>query len=261
MAGQNRLDQTLVQRGLAGELEQAKRLVMAGRVRVDGTVAVKPGQTVAGSSVIEVEEPSRYVSRGGDKLAAALHHFPVEVEGSVCADVGASTGGFTDCLLQHGAQRVYAIDAGRGQLDWRLRKDERVVVMERTNARHLRELPEPVAIATADVSFISLKVLLPVIAGWLLEGGDAIVLVKPQFEAEPAEVEPGGVVRSLDVHRRIIEEIAERARASELAPNGLLPSPLLGPKGNKEYLLWTSKGGRGLATDVLLADMPEQRQS
>lgn len=255
MSPQQRLDEALLERALVEDLDRAKRLVMAGRVQVDGTTAVKPSQLVTGGVSIEIQEAPRYVSRGGEKLAAALDRYDMEVSGIVCADVGASTGGFTDCLLQRGAKRVYAIDAGRGQLHWRLRGDDRVVVKERTNARHLEALPEPIALVTLDVSFISLEPLIPVVAGWLAAGGNMVALIKPQFEAEPPEVEAGGVVRSSQVRRRVVRRVCRWATAAGLAPRGLLPSPLLGPKGNQEYLLWAEEGGEAVADEDLLAGL------
>src|SRR5512138_2677440 len=178
-----RLDLLLVERGLAESRAKAQALIMAGEVRVDGEVALKPATSVDTAARLEVEQGPRFVSRGGEKLDAALEAFGIPVLDRICADVGASTGGFTDCLLQRGAARVYAIDVGKGILHWRLRNDPRVVVMEKTNARFVEGLPEPVSLVTVDASFISLKILLPVIKGWLVPGGDVLALVKPQFEA------------------------------------------------------------------------------
>ena len=247
-----RVDQLLVQRGMAESRSQAQRLVMAGQVRVDGQIVHKPSQRVATNARLDVEQGPRYVSRGGEKLAAALEAFPLEVEGKVCADVGASTGGFTDCLLQAGAGKVFAIDVGHGILHWRLRQHPRVVVMERTNARDLESLPEPVGLVTVDASFISLRLLLPVIAGWLSPGADVIALVKPQFEAGREAVGKGGVVRDPDVHRRVLAEVMTSAMEQSLGPQGLLRSPLQGPKGNVEFLLWCRQGGDGLDSVTLI---------
>jgi 23S rRNA (cytidine1920-2'-O)/16S rRNA (cytidine1409-2'-O)-methyltransferase len=202
-----------------------------------------------------VDQPPRFVSRGGEKLEAGLRAFSIRVQGEVCADVGASTGGFTDCLLQHGAARVYAIDVGHGVLHWRLRGDPRVVVMEKTNARHLSYLPEPVGFVCVDASFISLKLLLPSIRGWLKRGADLLLLVKPQFEAGRKEVGRGGVVRREDVRRSVLQGLLPAAEALGLGPQGLIRSPLLGPKGNMEFLLWCRLGAPAsdLAASILAA--------
>jgi 23S rRNA (cytidine1920-2'-O)/16S rRNA (cytidine1409-2'-O)-methyltransferase len=191
-------------------------------------------------SSIRIREQPRFASRGGEKLAAALEAFALRPQGWVCADVGASTGGFTDCLLQAGAERVYALDVGYGQLAWPLRQDNRVIVMERTNARHVERLPEPVDLVTIDVSFISLSLLLPVIQTWLKPDGQVIALVKPQFEAGKKDVGKGGVVRDSAVHRRVLKDVILAAQRCGLAPSGLIRSPLLGPAGNTEFLLWLS---------------------
>lgn len=236
-----RLDLLLVERGLAESRERAQRLIRAGRVRIGDRVVDKPGALVPPDAPVMVTEPLPYVSRGGLKLAAALARFPIPVRGAVCADVGASTGGFTDCLLQHGAARVYAIDVGYGLLDLRLRQDPRVVVMERTNARYLTALPEPIHVVTMDVSFISVRLILPNAHRWLVPEGHAVVLVKPQFEAGRAEVRRG-VVRDRAVHGRVLRELLAWSQANGWWPRGLIPSPLLGPAGNVEFLLWLQKG-------------------
>lgn len=229
----------MVERGLAESRSLAQRLVMAGQVRVDGQVALKPSVNLETNAVITVDHGPPFVSRGGEKLAAALDHFPITVQDKICADVGASTGGFTDCLLQHGAARVYAIDVGRGILHWKLRKDRRVVVMEETNARYLERLPELVELVTIDASFISLKVLLPVVKGWLEPDADLVVLVKPQFEAGRQEVAKGdGVIRDPLVHQRILEEVLSFAQSVGFEAKEAIRSPLLGPKGNVEFLAW-----------------------
>jgi 23S rRNA (cytidine1920-2'-O)/16S rRNA (cytidine1409-2'-O)-methyltransferase len=253
-----RVDQLLVQRGLAESRSQAQRLVMAGQVRADDQIVHKPSQRVSTGAKLEIEHGPRYVSRGGEKLAAALESFPIEVDGKVCADVGASTGGFTDCMLQAGAARVYAIDVGHGILHWRMRQHPRVVVMERTNARDLESLPEPIGLATVDASFISLRLLLPAIAGWLSPGADLVALVKPQFEAGRDAVGKGGVVRDPDVHRRVLHEVMGSVQKYDLAPQGLLRSPLLGPKGNVEFLLWCRQGAADLDPLTLIQQvLPE----
>lgn len=235
----------LVEQGLAESRAQAQRLVMAGQVRANGQVVLKPSSTLSADVHLEVEKGPPFVSRGGEKLVAALSIFPVEVKEKTCADVGASTGGFTDCLLQNGARRVYAIDVGQGILHWKLRQDPRVVVMEQTNARYVESLPESVELVTIDASFISLKVLLPVVRMWLSpEDGQVIALIKPQFEAGRSEVAHGsGVIRDPSVHRRILEDLLHFAQTEGYAVRGLLRSPLLGPKGNMEFLAWLSRSG------------------
>lgn len=238
-----RADALLVERGLAESRTQAQRLVMAGQVRANGQIVDKPSSMLAPEVTLEVEHGPRFVSRGGEKLEAALLQFGVAVDGRVCADVGSSTGGFTDCLLQRGAAKVYAIDVGKGQLHWKLRQDPRVVVMEETNARFLKNLPEVVDLATIDASFISLKTLLPVAKGWLKPAGEVIALIKPQFEAGKAEVGKGrGVIRDEHVHQRIIAEVLEFTIGQGLAVRGLTRSPILGPKGNVEFLMWAGVG-------------------
>ncbi len=238
MAGNERLDVLLTRRALAGSRSRARAMIMAGEVLVDGQRVDKPGTQVAATSTLTLKEKPRYVSRGGDKLLAALATFPLTIENCVCADVGASTGGFTDCLLQHGASRVYAIDVGYGQLDWTLRQDSRVVVMERTNARHLLRLPEKLDIAVIDVSFISLRIILPVVRNWLKARADVVALVKPQFEAGRQAVGKGGVVRDPQEHRRVLLKVLASAREEGFCIAGLLRSPLLGPAGNVEFLCW-----------------------
>jgi 23S rRNA (cytidine1920-2'-O)/16S rRNA (cytidine1409-2'-O)-methyltransferase len=238
-----RLDLLLVARGLAETRALAQRLIMAGEVTVGGETVYKPSRRVPEGAEVALVAGPRYVSRGGEKLEAALDAFALRLDGWVCADVGASTGGFTDCLLQRGAGKVFAIDVGEGILHWRLRKDRRVVVLEGINARHLQELPEPVDLVTIDASFISLRLLLPVVAHWLGSAGQAVVLVKPQFEAgRKAAARGGGVIRDAEVHRQILEEVLAAAEEAGLAPQGLIVSPLRGPKGNVEFLAWCRLG-------------------
>jgi 23S rRNA (cytidine1920-2'-O)/16S rRNA (cytidine1409-2'-O)-methyltransferase len=239
-----RLDILLVERGLVDSRSLAQRLILAGRVTVDGQEALHPGKLLPPDSSVELTETPRYVSRGGEKLEAALQRFSINPKGRICADVGASTGGFTDCLLQHGAARVYAIDVGKGILDWKLRNDPRVVVMEEQNARFLESLPEPADLVTADVAFISLRLLFPVFRAWLRENGEAVVLIKPQFEAGRGQVGRGGVVRDPDVHRRVLEEVLASAEGNGFAAAGLMPSPLKGPAGNIEFLALLTIGGQ-----------------
>lgn len=252
MTTKERVDVLLVARGLAESRAVAQRLVMAGQVRVEGQVVHKPSQRLETNASLTVDHGPRFVSRGGEKLLAAFEVFPVSVEGKVCADVGASTGGFTDCLLQHGAAKVYAIDVGRGILHWKLRHDPRVVLMERTNARHLEALPEPVDFVTIDVSFISLRRIFPSVAGWLDSKAEVVALVKPQFEAGRESVRKGGVVRDPQARRRALENVMACAASFGLNPQGLMPSPLLGPKGNVEFLLWCRRGGAMVQASELL---------
>lgn len=239
-----RLDSLLVERGLAESREQARRLIMAGDVLVDEQISDKPGRSVAVDVALRVRAPLPYVSRGGQKLAAALAAFPVSVAGISAVDVGASTGGFTDCLLQHGAGCVYAIDVGYGQLAWKVRSDPRVVVLERTNIRHLQALPDGAQadLAVIDASFISLALVLPATLRLLTPAGQVIALIKPQFEAGKEDVGKGGVVRDPRIHRRVLEEIWSLVADLGLRVAGLIPSPLLGPAGNVEFLIWLRRG-------------------
>lgn len=235
-----RVDALLVERGLAESRSQAQRLVMAGQVRADGQVVPKPSSMLPDESALEVVRGPRFVSRGGEKLEAALMGLNIQVQGLVCADVGSSTGGFTDCLLQRGAAKVYAIDVGKGQLHWKLRQDPRVVVMEETNARYVETLPELMDLVTVDASFISLRTLLPVLKKWLAEEGQLIALIKPQFEAGKKDVSRGkGVIRDPEIHRQVLSELLDFVYEQGLKLLGLMRSPVLGPKGNVEFLLWT----------------------
>jgi 23S rRNA (cytidine1920-2'-O)/16S rRNA (cytidine1409-2'-O)-methyltransferase len=258
-----RLDVLLVERGLAESRAKAQAMIMAGQVRVADQVTLKPATAVHADSVLTVDAGPRFVSRGGEKLDAALEAFAVDVTGYVCADVGASTGGFTDCLLQRGAAKVYAIDVGKGILHWKLRNDPRVVVMEETNARYVESLAEPVSLITVDASFISLKILLPVVKRWLLppfdhaqdrlsssvdegkkgkrkeERGGIIALIKPQFEAGKKDVARGdGVIRDPEIHKQVLLDVLGFAQTEGFQIRGLIKSPLLGPKGNAEFLVW-----------------------
>jgi 23S rRNA (cytidine1920-2'-O)/16S rRNA (cytidine1409-2'-O)-methyltransferase len=260
-----RLDQLLVERGLAGSRSRAQALLIGGKVRVgegDGArLDRKAGDLVAAETTVEVVAPEPYVSRGGYKLAAALDAFGIEPAGRICLDVGASTGGFTDVLLQRGASRVYALDVGRGQLAEALRRDPRVISMERVNARELQRdsLPGRISLATIDVSFISLRLVIgPVASTFEEEGGDLIALVKPQFEAGRGETK-GGVVRDAAVHARVLREVAEAGAADGLEPLRAIASPILGPEGNREFLLRVrvpaldERRARDLAPEVLAA--------
>jgi 23S rRNA (cytidine1920-2'-O)/16S rRNA (cytidine1409-2'-O)-methyltransferase len=234
-----RIDILLVDRGLAESRNRAQRLVMAGEVRVDGEMVHKSSTQVPMNAKIEVTQRPKYVSRGGKKLEAALDAFEVDVSGKICADVGASTGGFTDCLLQSGAKKVYAIDVGYGLLHWKLRNDPRVIVMERTNARYLDTLPEPVNLVTIDASFISLALLLPALRNWFAsEAGQTIALIKPQFEAgRKAAAKHAGVIKDEAVHEQVVMETLQSAISLGFFPIGLIPSPIKGPKGNVEFLV------------------------
>jgi 23S rRNA (cytidine1920-2'-O)/16S rRNA (cytidine1409-2'-O)-methyltransferase len=229
-----------VARGLAPTREKAQALILAGRVEVEGRRAEKAGQAVPEEAAVSISGPPHpYVSRGGVKLAAALDAFALDPAGLVCLDVGASTGGFTDCLLQRGAARVYAVDVGHGQLDARLRGDPRVVVHEKVNARSLSraEVPEPVDLAAVDVAFISLRLILPAVVPLLKPSGALVALVKPQFEAGRGEVPRGGVVKSEEIRRRVVAEIETAGRALGLQVLGAIASPILGARGNEEFLL------------------------
>ncbi len=244
-AAKRRLDTLLVERGLVESREQARRLIMAGEVLVDEQVCDKPGRAVAAAAAVHVRTPPPYVSRGGLKLAAALDRFAIDVAGRVAVDVGASTGGFTDCLLQRGARRVYAVDVGYGQLAWKLRSDPRVVSLERTNVRFLERLPDGALanLAVIDASFISLALVLPATLRLLTPDAEIVALIKPQFEAGRSQVGKGGVVRSPEVHRAVLAETAALAEPMGLAVGGLTASPLRGPAGNVEFLIWLRQAG------------------
>lgn len=243
-----RLDHLLTERGLAESGAQAQRLVMAGLVYVNGQKCDKPGTSVHSDAEIEVREKLRYVSRGGLKLEGALAHFPFDAQGAVCLDVGASTGGFTDCLLQQGAVKVYAVDVGRRQLHYRLRQDGRVVNLERIHIRDLSRLqvPNDVDALTIDVSFISLTKVLPMAWKFLRSGGWCVALIKPQFEAERKQVGKGGVIRDEHVRRACVDKVTALAGTLEGAEVlGVIESPIHGPKGNVEFLLALRKAGSG----------------
>lgn len=255
-----RLDVLLVDKGLADSRAKAQALIMAGQVRVAGQVALKPATTVQPDAQLTVDTGPRFVSRGGEKLEGALKTFSIDVSGFTCADVGASTGGFTDCLLQHGAEKVYAIDVGKGILHWKLRNDPRVVVMEETNARFVESLPEKIDLVTVDASFISLKVLLPVIGKWKVESG-IVALIKPQFEAGKKEVSRGdGVIRDPEIHRRVLLEVLEYAKDEGFGLRGLVKSSLLGPKGNAEFLVWLDMSPNEVSAEELVNAVIEIKQ-
>ena len=233
-----RLDALLHDRGFFASREQARAAVLAGEVTVNGRPSTKPGVSVPDDAAIEVARRPRFVSRGGEKLDFALDRFGIDVHGLIVADIGASTGGFTDCLLQRGAERVYAVDVGYGQIDYRLRTDPRVVLLERTNVRYLAQLPEAVALAAIDVSFISLTKVLEPVRRLLRPQGDIVALIKPQFEARRDEVGRGGIIRSRETHARVIGRVAAWASGNGLRVRGLTASPILGGEGNREFLIW-----------------------
>ena len=238
-----RLDTSVVERGLAESREQAKQLILAGQVLVEGEPQHKPGRLIPVGATIDVKRQLRYVSRGGLKLEKGLQVFQTNVHEKVAVDVGASTGGFTDCLLQHGAKFVYAVDVGYGELAWRLRIDSRVRPIERTNIRtiDLNLFDQPVEIGVIDVAFISLQKVLPVVSQIVEPRGDIIALVKPQFEAGRKHVSKGGVVRHPHIHARVLQEIIQFSREIEWCVMGLTYSPIQGPAGNIEYLLWLNR--------------------
>ncbi len=271
-----RLDQLLVIRGLAESRARAQALIMAGAVRVDNQVQTRPGYAVSPESDVSITAPLPYVSRGGFKLAHALDTFRLNPAGLMALDVGASTGGFTDVLLQRGARHVYAVDVGYGVLDWRLRQDARVTVLERTNIRYLEALPQPgatethandagislpdvnparpqVQCATIDVSFISLRLVLPAVQRLVTPDAWLVVLIKPQFEAGPQHVRKGGVVRDPDVHRSVLREVLAATVALHIPPRGLTRSPLTGPAGNIEFLVWLQPGELTLDLEQAIA--------
>lgn len=240
-----RLDAALVARGLEQSRERAKALIMAGIVYVDNQKADKAGLAVTEENHIEIRGKTlAYVSRGGLKLEKAMSVFPIHLENKVCMDIGASTGGFTDCMLQKGASKVYAVDVGYGQLAWKLRCDERVVNLERTNIRYVteKEVPEPIDFASVDVSFISLSLVLPVMYQLLGENGEAVCLIKPQFEAGKEKVGKKGVVREISTHIEVLERITGLAKEKGFCVCGLDYSPVKGPEGNIEYLMYVKKG-------------------
>lgn len=231
-----RLDHALVERGLSETRSKAKAMIMAGDVLVNNQQETRAGRQVSGTDTISLKEKPRFVSRGGEKMEGALNAFEIDVSGLIAADFGSSTGGFTDCLLQRGAGKVYAIDVGYGILDQRIRNHERVVSMERTNARHIESLPESVDIVVIDVSFISLNLMFPAVTRVLKQGGICVPLIKPQFEAGPENVGKRGVVRDPAVHEMVLRNVLSQASSHGLTPLGLIASPLRGPNGNIEFL-------------------------
>ena len=251
-----RLDVLLVQQGLANSRELAKAYIMAGNVYVDGQKEDKAGTKVAVTAKLEVKgNQMKYVSRGGYKLEKAMDVFGIRLDGKICLDIGASTGGFTDCMLQNGAVKVYAVDVGYGQLAWKLRNDERVVCLEKTNVRYVthEQVPDEGDFASIDVSFISLTKVLPAVLGVLGEKGQMVCLIKPQFEAGREKVGKKGVVRDSSVHREVIEMIVEYVRTQSLGILGLDFSPIKGPEGNIEYLIYLDKSRSGMHEDEVQA--------
>ncbi len=240
--GKSRIDQLLVERGLVESREKAQALILAGHVLVNGQKIHKPGHSVATDIAVEVLERMPYVSRGGYKLAGALDHFQVDVTGFTCLDVGASTGGFTDCLLQRGAARVWAVDAGHGQIDWKLRNDPRVTVCEGVNARYLKpqDFSEPFDLGVCDASFISTTLLLPAIAPLLKSHGEMLILVKPQFEVGRGQVGKGGIVRDPALHQAACDRVRTAVEALGYTAR-ITDSPILGAEGNREFLLHAAK--------------------
>ncbi len=266
MSEKNRLDLALTQNGLVESREKGRALIMAGQVYVNGQKAIKAGLFIQDSDIIEVRENlNPYVSRGGLKLRKAVYEFGLELADKICIDVGASTGGFTDCMLQNGAQKVYAVDVGYGQLAWKLRSDARVVVLERTNFRYATEeqIPEKTDFASVDVSFISLRIILPVLRSFLKDGGEAVCLIKPQFEAGRENVGKKGVVRDEAVHVRVVKEITEFSMQNGFQVKGLTFSPVKGPEGNIEYLMYLQKSEKAedLVTDFEMNIIILVRQS
>lgn len=244
-----RLDQALVDRGLCESREKAKRAILAGQVRVNDQLARKPSDSVDEGDQLALDAPEKFVSRGGFKLEHALDHFKIDVKGLTAVDLGASTGGFTDCLLQRSAAKVYAVDVGKGQFAWKLRRDKRVVVMEKTNARELTpaKMPSPFVpldMAVIDCSFISLRKIIPAAVALLKTSGKIVALIKPQFEAGKKEADKGaGVIRDAEIHERVLRELQEFVEARELRWQGVTASPLVGPAGNKEFLALIEKRG------------------
>lgn len=258
-----RLDVLLVQRGLQESRQKAQATIMSGQVFVDGQRVDKPGAPVAEDAEIEVKGGLRYVSRGGLKLEKAMALWPVHLEDAVCMDIGASTGGFTDCMLQNGAAKVYAVDVGYGQLAWKLRSDPRVVCLERTNARYLshEQIPEEPDFSSVDVSFISLKLILPAIAGVLRDGGQVVCLIKPQFEAGKEKVGKKGVVRDPAVHRVVLEHFLEHAKENNFTVIDITYSPIRGPEGNIEYLGFLQKNSGQAGTIDIPALVEESHRT
>lgn len=265
MAEKVRLDAFLVDSGLAESREKAKAYIMAGIVFVNNQKADKPGTTIKPDDIVEMRGATlKYVSRGGLKLEKAMECFPIDLTDKICADIGASTGGFTDCMLQNGAKKVYAIDVGYGQLAWKLRCDERVINLERTNFRYVtcEQIPEKLDFASVDVSFISLSLILPVMAKLLKDGAYAVCLIKPQFEAGKDKVGKKGVVRDINVHLEVNNKISQAIISNGFSLLGLDYSPIKGPEGNIEYLAFIQKAEQPIIdSSVLISDIVEKSHS
>ena len=271
MSAKKRLDVVLVERGLQESRQKAQATIMSGLVFVGGQRVDKPGSPVAEDAQIEIRgNVLPYVSRGGLKLEKAMRQFPITLTGAVCGDIGASTGGFTDCMLQNGAQKVYAVDVGYGQLAWKLRSDPRVVCLERTNARYLdhEQVPDVLDFASIDVSFISLKLIFPALYSLLREGGEIACLIKPQFEAGPEKVGKKGVVRDPKVHLEVLENFLTHAKDNHFTVLGITYSPIRGPEGNIEYLGYLRKSGEpdtipdlAALVDASHSELKERRDS
>lgn len=260
MSDKKRLDIALFEQGFAESREKAKALIMSGIVYVNDQKEIKAGRDIKSDDKIEVRGNTlKYVSRGGLKLEKAMESFPIDLNGKLCMDIGASTGGFTDCMLQNGAIKVYSIDVGYGQLAWKLRSDERVVNLERTNFRYVthEQIPEDIDFASVDVSFISLRLILPVMYNLLKENGEAVCLIKPQFEAGRENVGKKGVVRDPEVHENVIKTIAEFANSQSFEVSGLEHSPVKGPEGNIEYLMYLKKCDEPQNSEAVIATAGE----
>jgi 23S rRNA (cytidine1920-2'-O)/16S rRNA (cytidine1409-2'-O)-methyltransferase len=261
-----RIDLLMEELNLAESRSAAQRMIMAGEVKINGKVVLKAADKACREDVIEVTSPPQFVSRGGEKLLGAINAFHLtNLHGIICADIGSSTGGFTDCLLQHGAEKVFAVDVGYGIMHWKLRNHPKVVLMERTNARYVTGFPQPIQLVTIDASFISLRTLLPVVKQWLSQsGGEVVALIKPQFEAGKSDAAKGeGVIRDSAIHRRVLMQVLEFALQEGFEINGLIKSPLTGPKGNVEFLVYLKYPSRksGNAKEWVDAVVPECRES
>jgi 23S rRNA (cytidine1920-2'-O)/16S rRNA (cytidine1409-2'-O)-methyltransferase len=255
-----RLDAILMERNLVDSREKARRLILAGLVKVRGVNHPKPGMRVSVNEEIIIDDPGdQYVGRGGRKLAAALDLFRIDPSGMLCLDIGSSTGGFTDCLLQRGAKRIYAVDVGYGQLHYRLRKDPRIIILERFNARYLgsAEVPEPIDLAVIDVSFISLHLVLQPVIDLLTAQGFVVVLIKPQFEAGREKVPRGGVIKDQGTHYEVLEDILRELRKNGWKVLGLMPSPIPGVSGNREYLAYLVRAKSDEETELPQVDIRE----
>ena len=252
MPKKTRLDKALLEKGLAKDEREATGLVLSGKVKVEGKVCDKPGTQVSLDANISTDEQKKYVSRGGLKLEKALKAFNINPKDKVCADAGSSTGGFTDVLLKSGAKKVYAIDTAYGELDWSLREDQRVIVMERTNATRLEALPELVDLVTIDLSLLSSKLILPVVKNWINEAGDIILLLKPQYELDSNKVPAGGVIKDSNLRRRILQNSMTWCLDNNLNPMGLIKSPIKGGEGNTEFLMHIKVDAKSIDTNSLI---------